>query len=60
MPTEPTQLRKPSRIEVAERFKIPPGNISRWRKEEAEGKYKELSKQQCRQPVGEERESGSY
>jgi len=52
IPTGPTQLRKPSRIGVAEWFKIPPRNISRWRKEEAEGKYKELSKQQCRQPWG--------
>ena len=52
IPTGPTQLRKPSRIKVVEWFKIPPRNISRWRKEEAEGKYKELSKQQCRQPGG--------
>ena len=44
----PTKLRKPTRAEVVERFNIAKSNLSRWKKEEAEGKFKELAKGQCR------------
>ena len=48
IPTSPTQLRKPTHSEVATRFKIPKTNLYRWKKEEEEGKYKDLTRSQYR------------
>lgn len=39
IPYGPTKIREPTRAEVAHRFKIPAGNLSRWKKEEEEGKF---------------------
>jgi len=41
MPCGPTKVREPTREEVAYRFKVPAGNQSRWKKEEAAGKFKD-------------------
>ena len=52
IPIGPTQLRKPTRGETAVRFKIPQTNLTRWRKEEKEGKFQELTLEQYRVPGG--------
>jgi len=52
IPIGPTKLRKPMRIEVMQRFQIPGPNLTRWRKEEAEGKYLEHRKSQQRDSGG--------
>ena len=55
----PTKLRKPTRAEAAERFKVAESNLSRWKKDQGEGKFKELAKGQCRgSGRGEETEMG--
>ena len=46
--SSPTKLRKLARAEVVEHFKVARSNLSRWRKDEAAGKFKELAKVQCR------------
>jgi len=43
----PTKRPKPTQAEVVKRFKVTKSNLSRWRKEEAEGKFNELAKGQC-------------
>ena len=42
IPYGPTRVREPTQVEKAERFKIPAGNLSRWKKEEEEGKFTAL------------------
>ena len=42
----PTKLRKLARAEIVERFKVAGSNLSRLRKDEAAGKFKELAKVQ--------------
>jgi len=39
IPCGPTKVREPTRKEVAYRFKVPAGNLSRWKKEEAACKF---------------------
>jgi len=46
--TGPTQLRKPTRGETATRFGVPEANLSRWKKEEREGKFPGLTLEQYR------------
>jgi len=46
--SSPTKLRKPARAEVVERFKVARSNLSRLRKDEVAGKFKEVAKGQCR------------
>jgi len=41
-------LRAPTQAETALRFKIPIVNLSRWKREEAESKYKNQTSKQCR------------
>jgi len=48
IPCGPTKKREPSRDEVANYFKIPVGNLARWKKEEKEGKYGAQTRQQRR------------
>ncbi|RPB01809.1 hypothetical protein L873DRAFT_1566635, partial [Choiromyces venosus 120613-1] len=48
----PTQLRKPTRAETATRFGVPEANLSRWKKEEQEGKFQGLTLEQYRVPGG--------
>lgn len=48
IPSGPTKMRKPMRTEVINRFKISGTNLTRWRKEEAEGKFSSLRKGQQR------------
>jgi len=37
-----TKVREPTRIEVAKRFRIPATNLTRWRREEEQGKFTEM------------------
>jgi len=39
IPWGPRRVREPTLAEVAERFKVPARNLSRWKKEEKEGKF---------------------
>ncbi|RPA90495.1 hypothetical protein L873DRAFT_1848778 [Choiromyces venosus 120613-1] len=48
IPSGPTTMRKPTRVEVIQRFRIPGSNLTCWHKEEAEEKYIELWKSQQR------------
>ena len=48
----PTLLRKPTRAETSIRFRVPEANLSRWRKEEREGKFVGLTLEQYRVPGG--------
>lgn len=48
IPISPTKLRKPTRAEVAERFKVAGSNLSRWRNDEAAGNFESLERSQCR------------
>lgn len=38
-PCGPTRVQEPTREEVAFWFKVPAGNLTRWRKEEEQGKF---------------------
>ena len=48
----PTQLRSPTRAETAIRFGVPEANLSRWKKEEKDGKFLGLTLEQYRVPGG--------
>lgn len=48
IPCGPTKLREPTSEEVANYFKIPVRNLSRWKKEEMEGKYATQTREQRR------------
>lgn len=39
IPDGPTKMREPTRLEAAKYFKIPPSNLTRWKKDEREGKF---------------------
>jgi hypothetical protein len=51
IPIGPTRKREPTRLEVADRFKIPASNLSRWKKDEIAGRYSEQESSQ-RQVTG--------
>ncbi|RPA91058.1 hypothetical protein L873DRAFT_1848493 [Choiromyces venosus 120613-1] len=46
IPSGLTRMRKPTRVEVIQWFRLPGSNLTCWHKEEAEGKYIELWKSQ--------------
>lgn len=48
IPIGPSAKRKPTRREVAHRFKIPPSNLTRWQKEEEGGKFQTQASSQKR------------
>jgi len=52
IPCGPNTFREPTRLEVAVHFKLPVGNLSRWKKAEKEGKFLLQTRSQRRQGGG--------